>query len=325
MSFIDPNGKLMKHIDRLAEIKAGLHPAPVNVEIDLSNRCNLACKGCHMAYTHDNALMDTDLAIDIVKQLKAAGVRSVTWSGGGEPTFHPDIIKIIEACELDQGIYTNGTHLSYELIDVLKRKMKWVYISLDRNTRESFLEYKGVDKFPRAVAGAQLLVKAAGNATIGIGYLLDSTNYKRIADMTALALHKIGADYVQFRPLVVPGADRSWVKDALPLLDSATGKVIVDKDRFIRYADWDGHGYELCYWTQIQTVITPEGKVWACCNRRYFEDSCLGDLNKEDFADIWARSYALQVNKDCRMMCRGHLPNITLNGIYGENAHANFI
>jgi MoaA/NifB/PqqE/SkfB family radical SAM enzyme len=325
MTYIDPRSKLLQHIDQLASIKAGGHPAPVNVEIDLSNRCNLKCAGCHMAYTHDNALMDTGLALDIVCQLKDAGVKSITWSGGGEPTLHPHIIQIIESCELDQGIYTNGSDLSFELIDVLKKRMKWIYISLDRNTRDGFKDYKGADKFGRVVTAAQLLVKAKGDATIGVGFLLDGSNYEAIPDMTALGLHKIGADYVQFRPLVIPGADRSWVDGALELLKVPSGKVIADRDRFARYRDWNGHGYSSCYWAQVQTVITADGRVWACCNRRDFEGSALGDLNSEDFTDIWERSHAWEVDSDCRMMCRGHIPNLALNEMYKPQAHGNFI
>lgn len=323
--FINPNAKLLQHLDVLAEIKAGNKPAPVNVEIDLSNRCNLQCAGCHMTQTHDNALMDTKLILDVLGQLKQAGVKSVTWSGGGEPTLHPDIVKIIEACELDQGIYTNGTNLSIELIKTLKRKMKWVYISLDRNTREGFMEYKGADKFQRVITAAQLLVEAEGDATIGIGFLLDATNYKNVPDMIGLALHKIGADYVQFRPLVTPGTDRSWVTQALEVIGDKGGKVIVDRDRFLRYQNWNSHGYSDCYWAQIQTVITPDGNVWACCNRRSLDGSSIGNLNEDPFELIWERSHAWKVDGDCRLMCRGHIPNLALNEIYKPQAHGNFI
>ncbi len=324
--YINPNGKLLQHIDRLAEIKAGLHPAPVNVEIDLSNRCNLACKGCHMTNTHDGKLIDTGLALDILAQLAEAGVRSVTWSGGGEPTLHPDIEKIIEACSLDQGIYTNGSNLTYQLISTLAERMKWVYISLDRNTRDSFKAYKGADKFARVITGAELLAKEQRNCTVGVGFMIDAENYPAIPDMTALALHKIGADYVQFRPLVTPGADRNWVTEALPLLESQAGsKVIADLDRFKQYRDWQTHGYQACYWAQVQTVITPDGKVYACCNRRGMADSCLGDLAVERWADVWARSHAWNVDGNCRLMCRGHIPNLTLDRMFTSQAHGNFI
>lgn len=46
-AYIDPPGKLYANLDRVAEIQKGGTPAPVNVEIDLSNRCSLGCSWCH--------------------------------------------------------------------------------------------------------------------------------------------------------------------------------------------------------------------------------------------------------------------------------------
>ena len=51
-AYVDARGKLLQHMDRLAVIKTGGSPPPVNVEIDLSNRCSLGCEWCHFAYTH---------------------------------------------------------------------------------------------------------------------------------------------------------------------------------------------------------------------------------------------------------------------------------
>src|SRR5574338_42021 len=50
---IGPRDKLLWHPDKLLELRtAGKTSAPINVEIDLSNRCSLGCEWCHFAYTH---------------------------------------------------------------------------------------------------------------------------------------------------------------------------------------------------------------------------------------------------------------------------------
>jgi len=336
--FINPRMKLLQHIDKLVNIKAGLHPAPVNAEIDLSNRCNLGCEGCHMSYLHTAGLhahkvalagdlMDTDMALDMLKQLKDFGVKSVTWTGGGEPTLHPDFDKIIEANELEQGIYTNGTLLNPDRAKLLKRKMKWIYISLDRSNKQSYLAYKKRDLFTQVNHGIKRLVEAEGDATIGIGYLIDGDNLHEIPAMVHHAIRFLDVDYVQFRPLVTPGVDRSWVTDALPLLKSAaiSSKVIADLGRFEMYWNWGGFPYPTCYWSQLQTTITPDGSVWTCVNRRGFDGDKLGNLHDEPFADIWARSDKFQINGDCRLMCRGSLANPVLNEMFSKQAHGNFI
>ena len=50
--YIEPKLKLFAHLDRLAALQRGENPPPVNVEMDLSNRCSLGCEYCHFAYTH---------------------------------------------------------------------------------------------------------------------------------------------------------------------------------------------------------------------------------------------------------------------------------
>lgn len=337
MRYIDPAGKLLYHIDRLAEIHDGLKPPPVNVEIDLSNRCNLGCKDCHFAHvhskgphararTHDTGdLMRTDLAIEILRQLDEARVRSITWTGGGEPMLHPDFMDIIAACWIDQGLYTNGTHIDAYKAAVLKNRMSWVYVSLDRHTRESYREYKRTDAFTKAVMGIRHLVRATGLATVGVGFLLDDTCWEDAPDMADLALD-LGADYVQFRPMVGPSG--AWINKATGTLAGLTQRkgVILDLSRFDLYRDWGGHGYPRCHWTQLQTVITPDARVWTCVNRRGFDGDCIGDLTTEPFEMIWQRSGAKVVDSNCRVMCRGHIPNLTLDKMMSEQPeHGGFI
>lgn len=337
MTYIDPTAKLLYHIDRLADIADGRQPPPVNVEIDLSNRCNLGCRDCHFAHVHSKGpherarthntgdLMRTDLAIDILRQLDVAGVRSVTWTGGGEPMLHPDFMDIIGAGWLDQGLYTNGTYIDANKAAVLKNRMRWVYVSLDRYTRDSYRAYKRTDAFDRAVLGIRHLVRATGQATVGVGFLLDATYWEDAQDMAEMALD-LGADYVQFRPMI--GPDAGWIETARPMLIWLAQQkgVILDLSRFYLYRAWAGHGYPRCHWTQLQTVITPDARVWTCVNRRGFDGDCLGDLTTEPFEMIWRRSGAKLVDGRCRVMCRGHIANLTLDKVMGEQPeHGGFI
>ena len=152
--------------------------------------------------------------------------------------------------------------------------------------------------------------------------------------MVALG-RELGADYVQFRPAILydahePGKsseDARWAHEALRWLKPYADDpfVIADAKRFAMYHGWQGHGYATCYWATLQTVVTPNGMVWTCCNKREHGDALLGDLSTESFADIWARRGPAEVTPSCRVMCRGHLANVTLNALMTEPAHAEFI
>lgn len=356
MSYINPRSKVLFHSDRINELRTiGNTSAPVNVEIDLSNRCSHGCSWCHFAYTHTRGplagkrdkpdghidggdLMDDKLIGGIIRQLHMQGVKSVTWTGGGEPTLHPkfkEAVGFTNYIGLDQGLYTHGGHITPELAEILKRRLTFVYVSLDECTAEDFAKSKGVNRFANVLAGIKNLVAAEGNATIGVGFLLHRGNYNKVDDMVALG-ESLGADYVQFRPIInyeqaAPNQlveDVQWINGAINNLRKHAGnpKVVTDTWRFEMYRDWNGHNYKTCNWSAMQTVITPNGKVWRCTNKREHPDALLGDLTVDDFQTIWQRSGGpCQVNDGCRVMCRGHIGNITLDAVLTEPLHPNFI
>jgi MoaA/NifB/PqqE/SkfB family radical SAM enzyme len=355
MGVIAPREKLLWHPDRLTELRRdGKTSAPINVEIDLSNRCSLGCEWCHFAYTHTRGplkgkrdkpagavlggdLMDFDLAIGILNQLEEAGARSITWTGGGEPTLHPDFSAIVYACsrrKLKQGLYTHGGHITDAMAARLKSSFTFVYVSLDAADAESYKRAKGVDRFAAACEGVRKLAKAVGNATIGCGFLLTEGNWRDAPKMAALA-KDLGADYAQFRPTILyamdnpgePSEDTSWLDEAFATTIALAQDpfVSVDVERFRNYRNWQGHGYATCWWSMLQTCITPNGKVWTCVNKREHPAAEIGDLSRETFQEIWQRHTAAKVTGDCRLMCRGHLPNQTLNDLMSDRPHMEFV
>jgi MoaA/NifB/PqqE/SkfB family radical SAM enzyme len=357
MAYIDPRHKALWHLDRVKELRTtGKTSAPVNVEIDLSNRCSLGCAWCHFAHTHTRGplagraakptgaiaggdLMEHDLALRILNELSAAGVQSVTWTGGGEPTLHPTFDAIVlhaHLVGLEQGLYTHGGHMTPARAALLKTAATWVYVSLDECTPEEYRASKGVDAFERALGGIRQLVEAEGPATVGVGFLLHTGNVGRVHDMVRLG-RELGVDYVQFRPTIryeqdAPGSpaetDMRWVPHAVGRLNAYRHDpfVIADTERFNLYATWQGHGYETCLWSALQTVITPNGKVWRCVNKREHPDALLGDLSIEGFDALWPRAGgACPVDAGCRVLCRGHIANLALTEALKEPAHAAFI
>ena len=354
-TYVDPAGKLFGHLDRLAGLKAGHVPPPVNVEIDLSNRCSLGCEWCHFSYTHTRGplagktpkpegdvpggdLMPLALARRIIRQLRTYGVRSITWTGGGEPTLHPDFDEIVTyaaAVGIKQGIYTHGGHIDAERAALLKRVMTFVYVSLDAICAKDYKHRKRVDRFDAATDGVRRLADAEGGATLGVGFLLGPESWPDAYSAPRL-VEDLKADYCQFRPAIIYGQEHpgelaenaEWVDDAITAMRFSISRhdnVEADIPRFQRYRDWRGHGYATCWWSGLQTVITPNGKVWACVNLREHPAAELGDLSVESFEDIWRSRPLHAVDHDCRIMCRGHIPNLALDAMMAPREHAEFV
>lgn len=362
-NYIAPRSKLFAHLDKLQAIKdyaahpVGQRPAPLNIELDASWRCSHGCDFCHFAYTHTRGplkgkqdkphdaidggdLLDFDLAKDILRQVAEYGVKSVVWSGGGEPTLNPhfnELVRHAASVRLEQGLYTHGGHIDDERAALLKNTLTWVFVSLDACTAESFKATKGVNRFDAVIGGIKRLIYADGDATVGVGFMIHEGNWRDIHGMVQLG-RDLGVDYVQFRPVVdydhnapsksVDG-DAAWIRHAIGRLQAYKHDsfVIADVARFDEYAKWQGHGYSTCHWSALQVVISPNGKMWRCTNKREYPDALLGDLTQESFAEAWNRSGgACQVNERCRIFCRGHLANQQLTPMMATDVpHANFV
>lgn len=357
MSYISPRTKAFSHLDRLAGWQAGQQPAPVTVEWDLSNACSLKCAGCHFAhthvkgpwsaadtakpegYTHTGRFADAPLVFKGLTEMADAGVKAIVWSGGGEPTLHPEwpaIVAYAGACGLAQGMYSLGGHLSDEQAQIVGEHLSWIVVSLDAERPDLYAIEKGVPqtRWHDACAGVRRLSAQSG-LVVGVSFLLHQQNYMRVHAMRDLA-RALGATYVTFRPTVntspaepsVITSDRAWIDHALkPLSVLAQDPFVeVDLQRFRDYRGWTGHGYSTCYGVRLVTMVTPDGRVWLCPNRRGVAGSEIGDLSRESFADVWAKHPGrYQVDGGCRAMCRLHLVNQSLTAAFTPQHHEAFV
>lgn len=356
MTYIS-SSKVFAHLDRLAHWRAGAAPAPVTIEWDLSNRCVLGCQSCHFAHTHTRGPWSSrerhlPMAFEAIGdfanpsvvsrglwQMAQAGVQGVVWSGGGEPTTHPQWLSIVERASevgLQQGMYTLGGLLRPDTARTLASHATWVVVSLDCADAETYAAEKGVPaaRFEAACQGVRWLAEA-GHATIGVSFLLHRSNWHRAADMLTLA-RSLGATYTTFRPTIetdvhapaVCTEQRGWISTALSTLQAMAAErdVECDPDRFVAYRDWQARSYTACYGIRLNATVTPDGRVWVCPQRRGMAGSSLGDLRTESFVDIWARHPRQWTDfSDCRVMCRLHGLNEQLAAIEQPRTHEAFL
>jgi MoaA/NifB/PqqE/SkfB family radical SAM enzyme len=351
--YINPTGKIARHFDRLDAWKHGRIFAPIGVEIDLSNRCNLGCKFCHFAYTHtrgplarkDDArykdmgdLIEFSVLQRALKEMAAFGVRSVTYTGGGEPTLHPRFIECLKAARdygFEIGMYTNGTLITQDMAEAIKQYCSWVVVSLDEPYHDEYRAIKQVDAFNGALRGIGLLSGTTGQAVIGVSFLV--THHHSLEDMRRM--HEVGiragANYIEYRPRILfdennpgkPDEDTEWVNAAIEKLNTLAkhfDKIDARIEQFKMYADYR-RDYGVCNGILFTGIITPNGKLWKCVNRRGFADSCIGDLNEESFASIWARQIAHTDFEKCRVLCRADVINRKLWELSTPIEHANFV
>lgn len=356
MKFISA-AKPFAHLARLDRWQRGETPGPVTVEVDLTNVCSRGCQSCHFAHTHlagpwaskrpdkptdyddTGRFADLDVLTRSFGEMAAAGVQAVVFSGGGEPTLHPQFDAIITAAHdagLQIGMYTVGGHISKERSALIARTMTWVVISLDAADADTYAAEKRVppQMFIDACNGASLLAQRGG-VVVGVSFLLHDKNWQQAPEMLALA-RGLSASYVTFRPTIDTDhvdlsllvGSRDWVTEAMPLLTAleAQEDVEVSTERFLEFRDWAGRSYSACFGIRLVTQVTPDGRVWVCPNRRGIAGSELGDLRTESFASIWARHPGQWTDfTGCRAMCRLHQVNETLAPVFRAQSHEAFV
>lgn len=312
---------------------------------------------CHFAHTHTRGpwvakdrrlpmawagtgdLADTAMVFRVLKDMADAGVKGIVFSGGGEPTTHPDwqgAITMASGLGLHVGMYTAGGLLTEDSAAHLAGRAQWVVVSLDTKDADTYALEKGVkpEFFNKACDGIRWL-SAAKSAVVGVSFLLHRGNWIYADEMLALA-RSLGATYTTFRPTIETAPDHpasrlgdvNWVSGALPMLGrlALESDVECDPARFAAYRDWTGRSYDACHGIKLNSTVTPDGKVWVCLQRRGMSGSCIGDLSTESFADIWARHPGAWTDfAECRVMCRLHLLNESLAPVFQTRAHEAFV
>lgn len=186
------------------EIRPNIHSLS-HLYIEPTSRCNLACRTC-IRNTWKEPLGDMTWALfqRLVSQLRAfPHLESVMFAGFGEPTAHPDILRMIRAVKrlgLRAEITTNGTLLDDPMIDGLRRSgLDVLWASFDSAGEAGFEDIRRGAKFGPVVAALQSL--QAGNAKsrnaikVGLSFVVMSRNVTDLEALDELA-RRVGAETV---------------------------------------------------------------------------------------------------------------------------------
>ncbi len=325
------SNKIFQHFDRLAIWQSGGLPAPVTVELDLTNACNHACPGCTFSYlvNIDKSSLPFDLAKRVVTELSTMGVKAITFSGGGEPLVYGadrvrELIQMVYRYGMDSALITNGSLLmpdeDYEVCE-------WVRISLDAYDVDTFQRFHGRSEreFNRVVErvtdfaaeGKRRKELGLRWPTVGVGFLTDADTLERgdIWRMSRFCATIPGIDYLQFRPLVANmvadpslngGYERFSKVDAKNIelaCQNASGefgrddfKVLSSAGKYSALARLNfGREYDHCLAHFLEATISANGKVYICCHGQNIDRFCLGDLHEQSFSEIWHGSQAKRV------------------------------
>ncbi len=341
--------KILKHLDRVNAWLGGKNPAPITVELDMTNICSHKCPECSGWYfqNRNKDSLPYDLAKDIVRQLAKAKIRGLIFTGGGDPLCHPQTTKVVKLAHrlgLDTGFITNGSLINEEISEVLLDSCTWLRFSLDAACPETFKKVHGLDNnaFQKVINNIRLLVRMKkrlnSQTTIGVGYLTRDYTKDEMLEATKLC-KKLGVDYLQFRPMQMHnnGKFEYHLRDITEDINkcmkiSGNGfRILCSKHKYDMMMDKEyGRNYKKCYGHQFATVIAADAKMYLCCHMRGYDRYCIGDLRKNTFKKIWDSPQRKKVVenidfKDCVPLCRDNTFNQILWNVKQPREHVNFL
>jgi hypothetical protein len=229
---------------------------PIHIQFSPTNNCNANCKWCSCSGVDRELEMGIDEIEEMLEYFAAHGTKAITITGGGEPTLHPDIRKILLACkknDIHVGLVTNGllwgkpdANITYA--DDL---ITWI--------RMSTVRPDGKPRPDRVIN----LCRHLPNVAIGVSFTVPKdVNIDAAIAICQVANGLPNLTHIRFVSDILNPDDATMVtvKEAC---DGLTDKAIFQtRSKFTR-------GMNPCYISKLKPYIDADGEVYPCCGVQY--------------------------------------------------------
>jgi len=298
--------KILRYSDKLKDITDGKIPYPVVMHIYPTNFCNNDCSFCIMKNEKDlhRSQLHRETLLKAVRAAKRVGVKLIHFSGGGEPTLHPNLIeamKLARELGIKTAISTNGAIFLKDLPKVANH----IRVSVNAGRNETYLK----DMHPKGhnlntvLDSVKKYMKIRNDnkyeCDIGTAFVLSYTNFQDVYWFCKKS-SKLNVDFVHIRPAFIKGEDdkiQAIIGDAFAQSELAKKEfknidIFTIKDKFEGY--WTPRTYDKCRSTPLIAVLSATGEFIVC------QDVFIrfGDLNTQKFEEIWgSKEHKEAINK----------------------------
>ncbi|MBD3264493.1 MAG: radical SAM protein [Candidatus Omnitrophica bacterium] len=346
--------KLMYHVERVSSWLRGNNIYPIYVEVGLYGGCNHRCLFCAFDYlNYEPQVLKERCFRDFVSLASKKGVKSILFSGEGEPLLNPKAVELTSFARknsIDVALSTNAVFLDKEKSDKILKNLSWIRVSLNAGSARnySFIHGAKASDFKKVLENLDTAVKIRNknnfSCTIGVQFLLIPENLEDIPYL-AKSLKRIGVDYLSIKPFSshplskkkgLPAGFR--YSKLLSLIEKTGGysgknfRVIFRLDSMLKLEE--EKPYNKCLGLPFIAHIDAKGDVYPCNNFVGREEFCFGNICGSSFAKIWEGNRRKRIMRKienswdirgCRRACRLDSINRYLWEFKNPGPHINFI
>ena len=272
--------------------------------------CNQTCAFCWSQEAVDDSqpYLPTDLLIRLIDDYADGGGGTITFSGGGEPTLHPDLDRIAErlvARQLRYGAITNGLRVTDKALKFFKHA-EWIKISLNGIDE---LQYRkqysrpNLTHLSKTIENIGLLKRVAKADAIISASMVITALVQGDDDIERFffkALNDLGVHYILFRPYIgtsrrlrITRTPDDMIGLARRLTRIAREKgVFTNLETIVREVNAprvETEGKCPLIQAGLMATVTSDGHVHICLPlpRNGHDSGDIGSLFDESFPDLW--------------------------------------
>jgi len=341
--------KLMYHIPRLNKWQKGEEIYPIYMEIGLHGGCNHRCVFCAFDYLeYKTDVLDKDVLRRIVKDAAKKGVKSILYSGEGEPLLHKDAADIMiftKKCGIDVALSTNGVMFNKETIEKVLENLTWIRVSMNAGSEKAYANIHKANKndFSRVMDNLKECVKTKKRnkleCTIGAQFLLMHQNQKEVIKLAGI-LKGIGVDYLAIKPYCRHPLSNKSIDTTLERQEENDLKKISSNDFHVIFRNraikkMNGEKiYNRCLGMPFAVHVAADGDMYPCNSFVGRKEFAFGNIGKKSLEVIWEGKRRREIMekirnewdvKDCRKGCRLDEINHYLWELKNPSKHVNFI
>lgn len=358
MSNAYSNFKAAYHLDDIKAFRNKKPNPPRHVQIILSDLCNQNCSFC--AYRMDggfstenfreissiglikknpNRKIPTEKVFEILKDCSEIGVKAIQFTGGGEPTLHPDYLSIFQEAHrlnFQTALVTNGTRFEDWDFATLNR-MSWIRVSLDAGNKDTYEKIRESKLWNKVISNIKTLGKFTNGPLVGVGFVITKDNYKEIYD-AAKIVKEAKIPYMRIAA-IFSNEGSKYYKDiyesiltdityAKEMLSTANFKLIDLFSHRLSDLDQGSPVNSFCGYQHFTLYIGGDQKLYRCCTTSYTSHGEIGDLKNMSLKNWWMNE-AEDAYKDFDAQtchhCQFNAQNEVINNLITPPLHVDFV